>query len=194
VRDGGMPGGAQGAAGLASIDGALRKAAAGGGVAAVVGELAAVATAAGLSWSPPTDAVCSDAACTGKDGQGWRELELRLPGSRGAGARVLVEDVTEVRAQAQEERRRAVARQEFFTLRRYLPFAHKLIAAVGGEWLALMSDAQVSQRCTCTLLGHSRSCTVRLQCPQQLQGSSAAERVVQNEQGPGCTRPQLLLR
>jgi hypothetical protein len=154
-------GGSEGAAGLASIDGALRKAAAGGGVAAVVGELAAVATAAGLQWSPPTDAVSTDAVSTGKDGQGWRELELRMPDSRGAGARVLVEDVTEVRAQAQEERRRAAARQEFFTLRRYLPFAHKLIAAVGGEWLALMSDAQVSQRCTCTPPGQSRSGTVR---------------------------------
>ncbi len=166
-----MRGRAEGGAGLASIDSALRKAAAGGGVAAVVGEMAAVATAAGLSWSPPRDAVCLDAISTGNDVQGWRELELHLPGSRGTGARVLVEDVTEARAQAHEERRRAVARQEFFTLRRYLPFAHKLIAAVGGEWLALMNDAQVSQHCTCTTPGQSRSGTVRIQCPQQLRGS-----------------------
>jgi len=133
-----------GAAGVASVDGALRAAAApGGGLAALVGELAAVAAAAGLARAGAHErSPCEDRREDLRVAD-EHELELLLPGSRGAGARALVEDVTAAREQAHEEQRSTAARKEFFALRRYLPFAHKLVAAVGGEWLALMSDAQV---------------------------------------------------
>ena len=133
--------------GVESIDGALRRAAAGGGgVAELLRELNGVACAAGVSGncSPAAPAADSGAALADDEccGNGAPELDILLPGARKSAGRVLVEDVTAERERAAEERRAAESRREFYALRRFLPFAHKLVATVGGEWLPLMSDAQ----------------------------------------------------
>lgn len=142
-----------------SLDGALRKAAASGGIGVLTHELVLIATAAGLSGPPsettdaPTSTVSTLSSVSlspngdaSENETSSRELEIRLPGSgskhAGGSMRVLVEDVTEDRKRSEEQRDAAAARKEFFTLRRFLPFANKLVATVGGEWLPLMSDSQ----------------------------------------------------
>jgi len=142
---------------VASIDGAVRKAQASGGISVLIRELEIIAFTAGV-FSAPADgaraAPHNDQALIETDAieEDAREPQLRLPtqGSKlpAGSARVLVEDVTTARTHAVEEQRAAAARAEFFTLRRFLPFAHKLVATVGVEWLPLMSDLQVVVKST----------------------------------------------
>ena len=125
----------------AALDAAIRMSER-GGLGALLPELARIAVMAGvLPCAAAQGEVDRDA--TTIDGEAGEVLELRLPGDqRASGAKALVEDVTAARAVAQGERQAAADRAEFFALRRFLPFAHKLVATIGAEWLPLMSDAQ----------------------------------------------------
>ena len=113
-----------------------------GGLGALLPELARIAVMAGVMPCAAAQGE-ADRDATTLDGEAGEVLELRLPGDQRAGSgKALVEDVTAARAVAQGKRQAAADRAEFFALRRFLPFAHKLVATIGAEWLPLMSDAQ----------------------------------------------------
>lgn len=162
---------------VASIDGAVRKAQSSGGMSMLIRELELIASAAGLSKASTAGSSCTAAQddndspeldAVGEDSV--HETQLRLPTQRSSPAAsislVMVEDVTAVRAHAAEERRAAAARAEFFMLRRFLPFAHKLVATIGGEWLPLMSDTQVvtKYQCFCVFLWVILCMSVEFMC------------------------------
>ena len=142
---------ALGTVSVASIDGAVRRASAAGGINVLLDELALIAIAAGVAprVANPSSVEAQDSDSTAPEGEDLAEsapkVEIRLPGDRSINNRVLVEDVTDEWTRSQEERLASAKRAEFYTLRRFLPFAHKLVATIGGEWLPLMSDVQVRE-------------------------------------------------